>query len=98
MTEQSKHRHRVVVSKKWHTPEIVVAIHAEAPGAPAALVLEMSVEDYMLAIVAEMGPKRWAFTEAKFKSEMVKASSKIIEEMKAQSIHMHQLSAFGPRP
>jgi hypothetical protein len=81
-------KHRVVVSRHWHNPEITAALHLERKGVPGGMIaLDMSVKDFVAAMVHELGSKRWAMKQEDFAFRLQACASIVLDKMKDSSAH-----------
>ena len=83
-------KHRVVVSRHWHNPKITAALHLERKGLPGGMIaVDMSVEDFVKAVVHELGTKRWAIKQDDFEFRLLACASMVLDKMKESSVHAH---------
>ena len=87
-------KHRVVVSRHWHNPEITAALHLERKGVLGGMIaIDMSVEDFIKAVVHELGTKRWAMKQEDFEFRLLACASMVLDKMKESSGHAHLADA-----
>ena len=71
----------VVISRHWHGPEIKIAIDHEA------IRLEISLEDFVKALVAEIRHPVTFFTRGGLEGNIVAAIDTVLAKAKEASIH-----------
>lgn len=72
---------KIIVSRKWDKPEIEVF-------ATSAIGAKMDVNDFLSALVEEMGNPTMLLTKAQMKAKMIAASEVVIREMKSTTVHV----------
>lgn len=97
-------RHRVVVSRNWHHPEVVASLHTERPGLLGGMVaLDLSVTDFLRCIAILSVKSRWSLAWTLIKGGDLEAhlqatANQVIEDVKSLSPHALQATDDGPRP
>lgn len=66
----------VVISREWHQPNIRVVITTEGIG------ISMGVEDYLTALVKEIGNPTAMVTQAQLQKKLLAASEVVCRKMK----------------
>lgn len=69
----------VLVSRKWHKPEITITVNDEAIG------IQMPITEYLKALVAEAGNPTLLTTKAGLERRLQAASEKVVEGMKSET-------------
>jgi len=80
---------KVAVSRHWHNPAITVSLHRERPGVIGGLVsLDVTAEDFLKAVAAEIGKSRFALTDRAFLDAVLTAGAVMVEKIKDSSSHV----------
>lgn len=74
------YRQKVVVSRKWNSPNITVFITDEEIG------IAMSLDNWIEAVVSEIGNPTLMVTKAQLKDNLIKAAEAIATEMKQSTV------------
>jgi len=70
----------VIISKRFHNPEIKYTVVHDA------LSLEISLDDYLKALISEIGSPLWMLTPASLEKKLLAASASVIQDMKNQTV------------
>jgi hypothetical protein len=73
--------HMVVVSKNFHKPEIHYYIKNDE------ISLEIKLEDYLQALLAEVGSPLWMLSKKALADKLSAASAIVIQDMKNASVY-----------
>ncbi len=68
-----KAKTKVVMVRKWHEPKTKIKVTDEE------LSLEISLEDFIKAVKAEIGSVTWTFKSETFSKQIDEAVSRVIE-------------------
>ena len=71
----------VIISKKFHNPEITYTVVHDG------LSLELKLDDYLTALISEIGSPLWMLTPNSLEKKLLAASSKIVQDMKDQTVY-----------
>ena len=69
----------VTISRNWNNPKIITTITGEK------ISIQMSIEDFVTALKAEIGSVTWVVTKAAFDTKLDEAVSRVIEGIKDES-------------
>lgn len=69
----------VTVSRKWNMPQITTVISGEG------ISLETDLDDFCEALVQELGPVTWVFTDKKFRIKFDAAVERVLQGIKDES-------------
>lgn len=69
----------VTISRLWNNPHITTTINIEG------IELEISLEDYLTALIKEIGSITFVVSNDKFSNKVRVASNKVLEGMKLES-------------
>lgn len=73
---------KIVVSRKWNNPEVTAFMENNEVGA------KISLDDFINAVVEEVGNPTSLVTKQALKNRLIIASSEVIKEMKKQTVHL----------
>ena len=73
---------KLITSRKWHNPAIRTFVTGEEVGS------EIELNDFLEAIVAEIGNPTLLVTKAALKGRLEVASTAILDEMRKATIHV----------
>lgn len=74
-------RHKIVVSRKYHGTQIEAFLTDE-------LGARMDLDDFLDALVEEVGNPTMVFTKASLKAKLKFSSIAVIDEMKKATVHV----------
>lgn len=72
-------RSKVVVGRKWNNPQIYTHVDSEK------IEMQISVEDFLTALVEEMGSPAMVMTRAALRARLAAAAKQVLEEVKRVS-------------
>ena len=72
----------VHISRYWNNPEIKVAVYLKG------IAIEVSLEDFCKAVVAEVPNPAWTFTREKLQAKVILALETVIGKVKEASNHV----------
>lgn len=75
-------REKVIVSRKWHQPEIRTFVSIDQVGS------EISLDDFLQAMVEHMGNPTLLVTKNALQSKVQQASIAVLDEMRKATIHI----------
>lgn len=75
-------REKIITSRKWHNPEIETFITTAEVGA------SISLDDFIEAVVADIGNPTMLLTKAALKAKLEEASARVLHEMKLATTHV----------
>jgi len=79
-------KYAVTITKFWHRPEIKTMVFTcQEIEENIFIRMECSLEDFVKALRAEIGPVRWVWNEDRFTEIMEKAAETVIENIKKES-------------
>lgn len=77
-----KNRSRVIVSRKWHEPEIRTFVDHKEVGS------EIELDDFIQAVIEEVGNPTLLVTKKALHTAVKNAIQHVIHEMKAKTAHV----------
>lgn len=81
MDAATKIKETLHISRHWHSPEIRVALHKEG------IAIELSVEDFCKAIVAELEHPAWIFKRGTLEEKVLAAITPVLNKIKQASLY-----------
>lgn len=85
-------KHYVLISKRWHRPEIEITVKSPRDLGPASkdglggeMSIQMELDSFLESLSVEMKNPTFVFTKNQLKERMLEASKEVIKEMKAKS-------------
>lgn len=69
----------VTISRHWSHPKIHVTVSTEG------ISLQISIEDFISALIKEIGPVTWVVTSLQFRKRVDEAVIVVLEKMKEES-------------
>lgn len=72
----------VVISRKWHHPQITMSVTDEG------IRIEIPLEDFLKALCDEIGKVTWVFTKAEFLRRYDAAVEKVISGIKEETVRI----------
>ena len=82
MNPETKLKEIVHISRHWDSPEIKVAMHREG------IVVEISIEDFCKAIVADLSHPAWIFKRGTLEQKVLAAIQPVLSKVKEASVHI----------
>jgi hypothetical protein len=79
LNPETKVKETLHITRHWHSPEIRVAVHREG------IEIEMSLEDFCLALAAEVGNPRFMFTSDTLKNKLMVSVDIVLNKVKEAS-------------
>jgi spore germination protein GerM len=70
----------VSISRYWDNPQIKTTISA------VGISLQVELDDFIEALIQEIGPVTWTFTEKAFREKINVACNNTLEKLKEESI------------
>jgi hypothetical protein len=70
------------ISRHWNNPEIQVTLYREG------IAIEVSLEDFCKAVVAEIPNPAWVFSREKLQANVLAALSTVLNKVKESSNHI----------
>jgi hypothetical protein len=79
MDKEQLKAEKVVIGRKWNNPSIYALVTDQR------IELQVSLEDYLQALVIELGSPAFIFSKETLKAKIFEASQKVSEEIKKVS-------------
>ena len=73
---------KIVVSRKWNNPNVTAFMENNEVGA------KISLDDFINAVVEEIGNPTSLVTKQALRNRLIIASSEVVKEMKKQTVHL----------
>lgn len=70
----------VTISRNWNNPKITTTITGEH------ISIQMSIEDFVTALKAEIGSVTWVMTKAGFEARLDAAVATVLQGMKDETV------------
>lgn len=70
----------ITISRHWDNPEIMTTLSMEG------IALQIDLPDFMEALIRELGPITWVWTDKQFRGKMDVAVKEVLEKIKQESI------------
>ena len=72
-------KHVITISRQWHMPNITTHVTREG------ISLDISVADFAEAMLQEIGPVTWVFTDKTFRLRFEAAVERVLQSEKDES-------------
>jgi hypothetical protein len=69
----------LTISRKWHMPQIETTL------AHDGIELKTNLDNFIEALVQELGPVRWVFTDQTFRIKLDAAIERVLQGIKEES-------------
>jgi hypothetical protein len=69
----------LTISRKWHNPQINTVINTEG------IELSIPLDDFIQAVIQELGPVTWMFKDATFQSKLNSSINNVLQGIKEES-------------
>ena len=73
---------KIVVSRKWNNPNVTAFMENNEVGD------KISLDDFINAVVEEIGNPTSLVTKQALRNRLIIASSEVVKEMKKQTVHL----------
>lgn len=70
----------VTITKLWDNPEITINVDN------TGIQFSIPLDDFVSALIQEVGPITWVLTQKSFNAKMVDAKERVLEGIKAESL------------
>lgn len=79
MMEDKLERRVLTISRLWNNPQIQTTVNIEG------IELTISLDDFIEAIIQEIGPVTWTFKDATFRAKVSQAVNRVVQGIKEES-------------